>query len=472
MTLCVAWKYSDPRETTVCFAADSCVSVLTDDHQHFRMPYGGIKVLPIPLRIIPPGTNIPGPPEQPFEAVYGLAFSGDYAAAFLIKESIADMLQHGQLAGPMETLSFETICRLVHRLYSHYHEELRTHLRQREETMFFLGGLCPRAGVVKVAKFPLDNETGEPTWEEVLREGAAPCDAIGSDAAVERFKVLFQLSLTGEPCRVHFAALHRLREIMRDPEHPGVDGAIQYGSFGQTGNFELMGSFDLAFEDGRLVHKAYMRGTDFDELLEAQGIGDLYVQYPLIQPFQEDALAFVHDHVWYADGRGYPVDELITVVPFDHRWVEHYQEEAGLLQIQFNNASIEHIGSTAVPNTPARPVIDIMVGVPNFDAFNARPLDLSRRHFDDLRDYGVPGRRFYRKRVHPGIDLQVVQHDSPLWRAHLSLRDFLRAQPEAAREFGRVKLRILNEGSWTLQRYLTRRRPHIEGLLAEANRPR
>jgi GrpB-like predicted nucleotidyltransferase (UPF0157 family) len=258
---------------------------------------------------------------------------------------------------------------------------------------------------------------------------------------------------------------------MRDPEHPGVDGAIQYGSFGRSGNFELMGSFDLKIENGHLTHKPYMRGTDFHELLEAQTIGDLYVKYDLIQPFEEDALAFVHDHVWYSDGRGYPVDELITLVPFEGRWVERYQEEADFLRILFNNAPIEHIGSTAVPNTPSRPVIDIMVGVPNLEAFDARPLDLSCRQFDYLRDFGVAARRFYRKRVPAAFDLHVVQHDSPLWRSHLSLRNFLETHPESAQAFGREKLRILNEGSWTLQRYLARRQPFMERLVEASRQP-
>jgi hypothetical protein len=43
----------------VCFASDSCVTVLSEEDS-LEIPYGGIKVFAIPVRIIPTATSIPG----------------------------------------------------------------------------------------------------------------------------------------------------------------------------------------------------------------------------------------------------------------------------------------------------------------------------------------------------------------------------------------------------------------------------
>jgi hypothetical protein len=57
--LCIAWKYEDSGGSRVCFASDSCVTVLSEEDS-LEIPYGGIKVLAIPVRIIPTPTSIPG----------------------------------------------------------------------------------------------------------------------------------------------------------------------------------------------------------------------------------------------------------------------------------------------------------------------------------------------------------------------------------------------------------------------------
>jgi GrpB-like predicted nucleotidyltransferase (UPF0157 family) len=477
MSLCVVWKADGPEGTSVCFAADSCISVLfkdekTGDYKHLRMPYGGIKVLQIPVHVIPVGRNTPGPVEEPFEAVYGMAFAGDFVAAFLVKESVAEVLQHGQFAGPMESFSFSAICRLVLRLYDHFYRTLRSELSIYEETAFFLGGFCPLVRKVRVAKFCLDPDSGAPRYHEVLEESNARYDLVGQDAAAERFRALFDLNLTTPQCRVHFVALRRLREIIRDPTFPAVDGAIQYGAFNPSGNFELAGSFDLQFQDGRLTPKTYIRGTDLDELLESQGPGDLFVHYPLIHPFEEDGLAFDPSHLWSEDGSGVALDELTTIVPYDPAWTGSYLEAHDLLKAILGQRvlAIEHIGSTAISGMAARPVIDVMIGVSAFGDPRSAPFDLKALGYDYLQEYGLPGRLLYRKRNGGYVDIHVVAHGGELWDRALQIRGFLQSRSDEAQAFAREKLGILNTGAWTLLRYLRERSPYMLQLSAKALR--
>ncbi len=49
------------------FASDSCMTVLSEEDS-LEMPYGGIKVLAIPVRIIPTATSIRGQLGKGFRA--------------------------------------------------------------------------------------------------------------------------------------------------------------------------------------------------------------------------------------------------------------------------------------------------------------------------------------------------------------------------------------------------------------------
>ena len=55
----------------------------------------------------------------------------------------------------------------------------------------------------------------------------------------------------------------------------------------------------------------------------------------------------------------------VKLVPHNSKWEELFKKEKQLLKKTFGDTilGIEHIGSTAIPNIPAKPIIDIDVGV-------------------------------------------------------------------------------------------------------------
>lgn len=57
----------------------------------------------------------------------------------------------------------------------------------------------------------------------------------------------------------------------------------------------------------------------------------------------------------------------VEVVPYDPRWPELYRAEAVRLAAALGAAALhlEHVGSTSVPDLPAKPVIDIHLTVAN-----------------------------------------------------------------------------------------------------------
>jgi GrpB-like predicted nucleotidyltransferase (UPF0157 family) len=130
--------------------------------------------------------------------------------------------------------------------------------------------------------------------------------------------------------------------------------------------------------------------------------------------------------------------------------------------------AIEHVGSTAVENLPARPILDLLVGV---EQMPPDPLLLQALHdafFEDCGDGGVPGRRYLRKRGWQRVELHVVEHDGPLWEDTLMLRDHLRHVPGAAHKWARAKLAAEFAAGGSTRRYAEIRRETLDELLAAA----
>jgi GrpB-like predicted nucleotidyltransferase (UPF0157 family) len=109
-------------------------------------------------------------------------------------------------------------------------------------------------------------------------------------------------------------------------------------------------------------------------------------------------------------------------------------------------ASIEHVGSTAVPGLSAKPVIDILIGVSALSKVESHIPELERHGFEYVRKYETrfPERRYLRKshfgwRTH---HLHAVVHGGEFWRNHLSFRNYLRDHDEAATTYLELKQRL------------------------------
>ncbi|MBT5095147.1 MAG: GrpB family protein, partial [Halobacteriovoraceae bacterium] len=63
-------------------------------------------------------------------------------------------------------------------------------------------------------------------------------------------------------------------------------------------------------------------------------------------------------------------NEIVEIEPYDDEWPEHFKKEAqALMSVLPEEQLLEfhHIGSTAIPEMPAKPIIDIGVMINSFD---------------------------------------------------------------------------------------------------------
>jgi GrpB-like predicted nucleotidyltransferase (UPF0157 family) len=138
---------------------------------------------------------------------------------------------------------------------------------------------------------------------------------------------------------------------------------------------------------------------------------------------------------------------VVSVVPSSPRWAEVYERLAAYLRTTLTEAgvavAIEHMGSTSVPGLPAKPILDIAIGLPRANDPSTLRAALERLGFlyrgrsdADVVDlmFGWEDRPRHRL-----VNLHVVTFDGPAWRNYLSFRDRLRADDALRDTYARLK---------------------------------
>lgn len=192
-----------------------------------------------------------------------------------------------------------------------------------------------------------------------------------------------------------------------------------------------------------------------------------------ILPFSLDVtlalwLALLHFSLRPETPRREDVDEHVKLVEHDPDWVNAFSAESGRIVSTLSLPAdiLEHIGSTAVPGLRAKPVVDMMLGVPKFPP--ARDL-LSRLQilgYENLGEAGVPGRVYLRLRGERDFNLHLVLRGGDHWRNNLALRELLRADPGARTRYAEGKTRALEAGGDRLLGYSDAKAAVVDQLLS------
>jgi GrpB-like predicted nucleotidyltransferase (UPF0157 family) len=136
-------------------------------------------------------------------------------------------------------------------------------------------------------------------------------------------------------------------------------------------------------------------------------------------------------------------DQSIPIEPYRPGWPVAFEAERRLLESvigEYVVGGIHHVGSTAVPNLPAKPIIDIMAGVHDLDT--ARPcIDLvaplgyvfAPYLADEMHSFYKPHPS---RRTH---HLILVPVGSQHYRDTLTFRDYLREHRDSRDEYARLK---------------------------------
>ena len=153
----------------------------------------------------------------------------------------------------------------------------------------------------------------------------------------------------------------------------------------------------------------------------------------------------------------------MILAPYNSEWPAEF---AALRRVYINSLGklilrVEHVGSTAVPNLRAKPILDIDIVMPRYDVFPDIVTRLQRlgythngdqgirereafKPLDNLAPYALPPRKWM------SHHLYVCPANSLELRRHLIFRDALRARGDLRREYEKRKLDVAlrSGGDW------------------------
>lgn len=155
---------------------------------------------------------------------------------------------------------------------------------------------------------------------------------------------------------------------------------------------------------------------------------------------------------------------LVRLAPPDPAWAEAFANERARLLAAVGPlpVAIEHIGSTAIPGIPAKPILDLLAGRGPDRDVTAYVAAFKSAGYAHRGEHGIPGRDYFVRNDAAGRrthHLHLVEKGGTLWRSHLAFRDLLRARPERAAEYAALKQSLA-------ERYPADREAYTEGKAA------
>jgi len=151
----------------------------------------------------------------------------------------------------------------------------------------------------------------------------------------------------------------------------------------------------------------------------------------------------------------------VIVVPYDPRWPALFEETAAELRATLGSAilAVDHVGSTAVPGLSAKPILDVLVSVADFEAARQLAAPLTRLGYEFRPNEEIPDRHYFRRPIGGEVQTHHLSLAEPGSRHHkvtLAFRDALRRDPELSAAYARLKAALA-------QRFPFDRPAYIEG---------
>ena len=165
---------------------------------------------------------------------------------------------------------------------------------------------------------------------------------------------------------------------------------------------------------------------------------------------------------------------VVRVADYDPGWAELFAAESARLTRALADAglavALEHMGSTAVPGLPAKPVLDILGGYPAGADVAAYVRALEAAGWVHRGEQGIPGREFFRRGEPRAYHLHLAVVGGSFWRDHLAFRDRLRASDALRDAYAALKRELAATHPRDREAYTDGKGAFVRAVLARVRR--
>jgi len=161
---------------------------------------------------------------------------------------------------------------------------------------------------------------------------------------------------------------------------------------------------------------------------------------------------------------------VVEIVPYQTDWPRLYEQEKQriIAAIGAHVLLVQHVGSTAIPGMPSKPIIDIGIAVHKFEEAQVCISPMQALGYEYKGEFGIPRRHYFIKGEPRTHHVHMVEKDSDDWQNMILFRDHLRAHPDAARDYADLKRRLASEYCTDRGRYTNEKSPFIQKVLKHA----
>ncbi|MGB3340035.1 MAG: GrpB family protein [bacterium] len=162
---------------------------------------------------------------------------------------------------------------------------------------------------------------------------------------------------------------------------------------------------------------------------------------------------------------------LLQLVPYSAEWDLFFDREKQKIMKNIGRyvLTVEHIGSTSIKNMYAKPIIDIAIGLQEFDIGFKCLEPLKTMGYLFLGEYGIKKRHFFRTDsdiVKCHIHMYDISNQE--YQNHILFRDYLREHEKEAKEYAELKKNLLLVCGNDREKYTKAKAEFIDDILKKA----
>lgn len=165
---------------------------------------------------------------------------------------------------------------------------------------------------------------------------------------------------------------------------------------------------------------------------------------------------------------------VVKLKDHNKEWSKLFDKEAKLISSAISNnlVDIQHIGSTAIPNTIAKPIIDMAVAIDDLSNIEQVVTLLEEEGYEYRGEQGIPDRHLFVKgdeesRTH---HIHVMVNTSYEWKKHILFRDYLRQHILEAEQYSELKKKLAFEFEFDRENYTDGKEEFILEIIEKAKR--
>ena len=161
----------------------------------------------------------------------------------------------------------------------------------------------------------------------------------------------------------------------------------------------------------------------------------------------------------------------VRLVEHQPEWTSLFGAEAKALHDRIGElvVDIQHIGSTAVPGLPAKPILDVAVALRSCDAIPKIVSRLVEGGYIDRGDGGSDGGYLLVKEPEPdvrSVHLHLVEEKDPQWRDYIAFRNTVAEDSGVRGRYARLKRKLAREYADDRKSYTAEKDHFIEEILS------